>query len=557
MSAVVARRCIVAVFCLAGACATQGDAVVASTNPSEMPDQDAEPDAASDDADAGADYDAELGAFDSARADVDPARGCGDDVLSSDEECDDGNRRAEDGCSDLCRVEHGYACPVVGARCRAAACGDGVIVADEECEDGNDAPGDGCNQRCRLEDGYVCETSGRACRKTICGDGKIEGGERCDDGARDVPFDGCYACQREPSCGDQGCAAVCGDGIKFPSEACDDGNTRGADGCSATCTLEEGFACTAQVATPPAYVDLPVVYRDLRPRGAPAVPVAGLGPGHADFENVDRAETGIVRPNLDAEKKPVYAKPDGSSTTTSSAALFAKWYHDDLAYNRTITDRLRLTRNADGAYVFLDPSFFPLDERGFVAEGHEPLRAGAADEAGSTEHNFSFTSELRTQFEYRGGETLSFLGDDDVWVFVNGRLAVDLGGVHEPQSGTVTLDASGSDPRFALSAGNIYEVVVFQAERHTVDSAYQLTLRDFVRARSSCMSICGDGVLTPDEACDDGDNLGGYGQCAAGCVFGPRCGDGIVQDERGEQCDDQNRNDEDSCSNQCTIVSVL
>lgn len=36
---------------------------------------------------------------------------------------------------------------------------------------------------------------------------------------------------------------VCGDGIVATEEACDDGNTDSADGCSSTCTIEEGFAC--------------------------------------------------------------------------------------------------------------------------------------------------------------------------------------------------------------------------------------------------------------------------------------------------------------------------
>jgi fibro-slime domain-containing protein len=474
---------------------------------------------------------------------------CGDDLLSASEECDDGNREPLDGCGASCRIEPGYACPVVGARCRAAACGDGIVAGDEECEDGNADPGDGCSERCRLEPGFACESVGETCQPTLCGDGETEGSEQCDDGADDQPFDGCYQCVREPSCDESGCAPVCGDGIKFPGEACDDENLRSADGCSSECKLEEGFSCTAQVEEPPAFVDLPIILRDFRGHDLPAIAAEGIAEGHIDFQNKNVAETGIVTDTLSADKKPVYAKADNSSASTHTAEMFDKWYRDDPMYNRTVVSTVRLERNDGGDYVFFDADYFPLDGIGFVGEGHESARNDG--------HNFHFTSELRTQFEYKGGEFLRFEGDDDVWVFVNGRLAVDLGGVHGAQDGSVTLDPSGSDARFAITAGNIYEIVVFQAERHTSKSQYRLTLRDFVRERTRCESICGDGQLTPDEACDDGDNLGGYGKCAEGCVFGPRCGDGVVQEAEGEECDDQNRSDLDECTNACRRTIVL
>ena len=40
------------------------------------------------------------------------------------------------------------------------------------------------------------------------------------------------------------CVATCGDGITVGAETCDDGNTASGDGCSATCELEPGYACT-------------------------------------------------------------------------------------------------------------------------------------------------------------------------------------------------------------------------------------------------------------------------------------------------------------------------
>ena len=46
-------------------------------------------------------------------------------------------------------------------------------------------------------------------------------------------------------------------------------------------------------------------------------------------------------------------------------------------------------------------------------------------------HNFSFTSEIRYWFQFDSTKTyqLDFLGDDDLWMFVNKRLAVDIGDI--------------------------------------------------------------------------------------------------------------------------------
>jgi len=85
--------------------------------------------------------------------------------------------------------------------------------------------------------------------------------------------------------------------------------------------------------------------------------------------------------------------------------------------------------------------------------------------------------------------------------------------------------------------GQVYEVVVFQAERQTTGSSYRLTLSGFSAAPSDCTAICGDGILSLGEECDDGTNPGGYGQCGPGCKLGEFCGDGVVQPEF-EDCDD-------------------
>ncbi len=179
---------------------------------------------------------------------------------------------------------------------------------------------------------------------------------------------------------------------------------------------------------------------------------------HPDFEHKTGAETGIVAIDLGADGKPVYAHA-GPSLTVSGPASFDQWYRDTTGVNLHYEQPLPLTETSPGTFVYDDQTFFPLDGMGWP----------------NTEvygHNFWFTTEIHSTFTYRGGEHFTFDGDDDVFVFVNKKLALDLGGVHVAETGTIDFDARAGE--LGLSTGNVYPLDVFHAERHTDQSHFRM-----------------------------------------------------------------------------------
>jgi fibro-slime domain-containing protein len=227
--------------------------------------------------------------------------------------------------------------------------------------------------------------------------------------------------------------------------------------------------------------------------------------GHPDFQRRPSDGfghyVGMVADQLDEQGKPVFAstgfklssnwrdaqnrnimrpKPyinprqgdqNGSVSSSAGGALttsanFSQWFRDVRGVNVSKPVTITLNRSANGTYVFDDKSdpvyagmggFFPIN--GDLYGNY------------SNNKNFHFTFELQTEFIYRAnqGLTFTFIGDDDVWVFIDGKLVIDIGGVHSAISQTIELDRLNW-----LEDGRSYSLSFFFAERHTTQSNFRI-----------------------------------------------------------------------------------
>ncbi len=142
---------------------------------------------------------------------------------------------------------------------------------------------------------------------------------------------------------------------------------------------------------------------------------------------------------------------------------------DSAFKNVVIKDSLLFVRRDDlgaNAYQFKhfgvadDPAFMPLDNRGLGNEGVTDL--------GGVPRNYSFCMEIHTKFEHTSGMNFEFNGDDDVWLYINDSLVMDLGFVHVSTYATVSLDD------LPLTFGETYPLDFFYCERQRFGSSIDL-----------------------------------------------------------------------------------
>lgn len=234
---------------------------------------------------------------------------------------------------------------------------------------------------------------------------------------------------------------------------------------------------------------------------------------------------GIVESVLDPNtKKPVY-RP--SSGCFDDAATFNQLFVETPGVNKQHCKDLPFTRAADGLWEFdsfnePDGGYYPLESEpnsgpskkrkaecrvpikpdwlvkdpvtgltkfdayiptnGEFVDGENPAawdwgsRTCPLGKDGSP-RNQHWCFQTSAEFTYNKGQNFSFRGDDDIWVYINNQLVVDLGGTHLAAPGYVNLDTISVPNK--LVAGNKYDIDIFFCDRRTTMSNVRIKTNMF------------------------------------------------------------------------------
>ena len=379
---------------------------------------------------------------------------------------------------------------------RGGACGDDIVNFGESC----DPPGEAVppeNNICRSD----C---------TYCGDGIQQASESCDDGNSDQ-FDACRNdCTR------------CGDGVVQSQfgEVCDDGNLIPNDGCSNECT-------------PP-----------ITPICGDGIVQAGESCDDGNASDDDGCRNDCTRCG-DGEIQADETCDDGNSDDQDGCRNDCTFCGDGVSQGDEFCD--------DGNS---DDSDACRNDCTACGDGVTQSEEGEACDDANSENEDACDNQCQPgqggcgDGQVDPGESC----DDGDLDNSNGcRNDCTECGDGVIQTGESCDDGNANDDDGCRNDCTSCGDGVLQPGE-TCEPPGSLVGPNPSECRDSC-NFCGDGVVNPEfgEVCDDADGEDSspcLNTCLPPIVVGPICGNGVV--ESPESCDDGNRNNNDTCRNDCT-----
>lgn len=219
-----------------------------------------------------------------------------------------------------------------------------------------------------------------------------------------------------------------------------------------------------------------------------------------DNNNGQKIYSGLVENTLDANKNIVFTKPDGGIFNDDASVkkiypgvempfLYKDGYYTfDASQNGVYLKADTTQKSTETAEVTIDETGSRVTPRLYFDEGNPQTNGGTYGDGSSTvwmpfnhvteissESNCNYFFGMRTTIPFsmtangRIVETndeseaikFSFSGDDDVWVFIDGQLVIDLGGIHNRLN--ADIDFAGNT--VTLSADNAAKTTVNGVEQ--------------------------------------------------------------------------------------------
>lgn len=193
--------------------------------------------------------------------------------------------------------------------------------------------------------------------------------------------------------------------------------------------------------------------------------------GHVDFgmPATESRRSVAISQGLDGNGKPqIVDGPGGSALQRAigSSTSFSQWFRDVPTTNLSLPMTLRLTRAESYGHTPANPKWV------YNAVGYNPLvleGLGYNDlwfPPSAPGWNLGLTAELECSFEYRQDKAqwLYVSSTEDLWVYLDGKKIVDIGGLAQPT--TRSIDLNTVAPSLGLVDRRQYTIKFFLANRY-------------------------------------------------------------------------------------------